>query len=229
MNIYILNVYLRIILFVIHIPISLLFRICKINFRKKSSFTIKRNKIGFTSFGLSFYSFSSFFIFIFFSPILFFKSRFESKIFCSKKIKISETPKQVSSLITYRVLNHLRLINKIAMNNHSEYHFLLQPLLFNYNKLSNFDKKIISNASKKKFNGFNYQDFCEEFYKSLLLGLKQDEELENHYEDFSNIFEDISDQRFIDPVHYGNIGQNECAKLIGNKIMKSELIKRQSS
>ena len=29
------------------------------------------------------------------------------------------------------------------MNNHAEYHFLLQPLLFNYNKLSNLDKKII--------------------------------------------------------------------------------------
>ena len=228
MKLHILNVYLRIILFVIHTPISLLFRFYKINFRKKSNFTKKKNKIVFTCFGLDFYSFSSFFIFIFFFPILFFNSRFESKIFCSKKIKISETPKQVSSLITYRILNHLRLINKIAMNNHAEYHFLLQPLLFNYNKLSNLDKKIISNVSKKKFNGFNYQDYCKEFYKNLLLGLKQDEELANHYEDFSNIFEGISDQRFIDPVHFGNIGQNECAKLIGNKIMKSDLIKRQS-
>ena len=44
-------------------------------------------------------------------------------------------------------------------------------------------------------------------------------EIRNRYFDFSDIFKKKQDQRFIDPVHIGSIGQLECAELIGEKII----------
>ena len=72
------------------------------------------------------------------------------------------------------------------------------------------------------YDGFTYQTYCKEFYNFLKESLRQDEELGSKFKDFTKIFSNTNDQRFVDPVHLGSIGQYECAKLISQTIKDNE-------
>ena len=214
--------YLKMILIFFFIPVSIIVNCFNIRKQKFSNFVKSDNKKYYKIFNLKFYSVLSFFIFIFLCPFLRVLRFSNLHFFKSKKINIKQTPKQVASLVAYRVINNLRLINKVSEINKNKYIFILQPLLLAGGISTDIDKKLAEYIANQKYDGFSYDVYCKEYYNFIKKSILQDKELQNKFIDFSKIFSEIKEQRFVDPVHFGNIGQLECAKLISQTIIENE-------
>ena len=217
-----LHLYMKFILIIIMFPLSVMVKFFNLKNKKKTNFDNCDKYKYFNFLGFSFYSKFSFILFIFIYPLIFFKKYSKNKLFKPKMRFVAQTPKQIASLLTHRVINNLKMINKLSEINNSNYHFILQPMLFASTNKTKLDKKIINYVSKTKYQNFDYSIFCNEYYNYLLLGLKQDKEISEKFSDFSDIFKGTNDQRFVDPVHFGSIGQSECAELISKTILLQE-------
>ena len=216
------KLYLQIILILLLTPISLLLKIFSFKIRKKTNFNLYKKEKYFKIINFQFYSLLTFFLFIFFSPLIFLKKYSKKNLFKLKSKIVFQTPKQIASILAYRLINNIKLTDKIAEENNAKYHFILQPLLFSTSNKTKLDKKIMKNVSQTKYNGFSYDMYCNEYYKTLLLALEEEKKICGKYSDFSNFFENNDKQIFIDPVHIGSIGQAECAEKIGSIILSQE-------
>ena len=217
-----LKLYIHLILILIFVPLSLISKILYFNNKSKSNFNDFNKANLFKFLNYSFYSKLSLFLFLFLFPLIIMKNYSKKIIFKPKKKIIIQTPKQIASFLAYRVISNLKIINKISTDNKAKYHFILQPLLFASTNKTKLDKKIINYVGNTKYQSFDYANFCIEYYNYLLLGLKQENEMLNNYSDFSDIFKNVNNQRFVDPVHFGSIGQSECEKIIGDKLISQE-------
>jgi len=216
------NIYLKLVLVTIFIPLSVFINVFSLRKKNNNNFIKNNYTKSFKIFKINFYSLLSFFIYLFVFPFVKLLQNSNLQIFKPKKINIRQTPKQIASLVAYRTINNLRLINKISDINNSKYTFVIQPLLLVSEASTDLDKKLIKHISNQQYDGFSYQTYIREFYKYLKESISQDEELKDKFKDFSKIFSNIKDQRFVDPVHFGNQGQFECAKLISKIIIDEE-------
>ena len=216
------KLYLQIILIFILTPISFLLKIFTFKIRRKSNFNKCKKEKYFKIFNFKIYSIIVLFLYVVFLPLVFLKKYSKKNLFKPKNKILFQTPKQIASILAYRVINNIKLTDKIAKENNADYHFILQPLLFASTNKTELDKKIMKHVSNTLYNGFSYNIFCKEYYKNLILALKEEKQISEKFSDFSNIFEDSNKQRFIDPVHLGSIGQAECAEKIGNIILSQE-------
>ena len=223
----IINMNLNIVLIFILIPISIINNLFFIKTNEKSYFKKSENlkcKVIFKD--INFFSFKSFLIFVILLPCLLYKY-FNKKILFNENLKNKiETPKQISHLISYRLLNHSYLVKKIAEKNNFFYGFFLQPSLFFSTENSPLDKRLTSFAYNKKIDGFHYIDYYKEYYKSINSSFQNHKDLKNYYFDLSQIFSKANGQRYVDPVHFGSIGQNECAKILSDIIIDREKLKK---
>jgi hypothetical protein len=216
------NIYLKLVLIIIFLPISIFVNILKLKKKDNHNFIKNNFTKSIKIFKVNFYSPLSIFIFIFIAPFLMLFRYSKLELFKPKKIKIRQTPKQIASVVAYRVLNNLRLTNKISDINKFQYIFILQPLLLVSEAITDLDKKLIHHISNQQYDRFSYETYCRQYYKYLKEAISQDKELKNKFRDFSKIFSNIQDQRFVDPVHFGNQGQFECAELISKLIIDQE-------
>ena len=141
----IINIYLNIVLTLILIPLSIINNLFFPRIYNKSSFKkSEKLKSKFKLKSIKFFSFKSFFIFVLLFPCLLYKFFIKKILFEHNFKNLVETPKQISNLISYRLLNHSYISKKIADKNDSFYGFFLQPSLFFSSESTDLDKRITS-------------------------------------------------------------------------------------
>lgn len=217
------ELYLNFIIIFLFIPFSFLLRL--INFKKNPNtyfYNSISHKKNFKFNNINFISLYTLIIYFFLLPCSIYKKVLKKILFKKNYFRSDETPKQIASLISYKLLNNIELSKKIAEMHNSQYHFILQPSLFASKPSTNLDKRLREFSYKKLIDGFPYIDFHEEYYANLKEAFKNHHNLKNNFHDFSDVFSSNSEQRFVDPVHFGSLGQFDCAKLISEQIYNKE-------
>lgn len=222
------HAYLLVTLFIVFFPIGLVMKLkgfveSKLKPRKSSYFStckpvstsriIKFNKTQFPSF-------ASFLSIIVLFPSLKLASYFKKQPRPQPSKVLLGTPNQISSIVTSQLIGNVKTLSKAADCHGSKYLFALQPSLLQTGPITE-DDKIFYKAKEKTFiNGFPFPKIAKRYYAMVIEVFNNDADLSSKFMDLTRLFADKKSQRLVDTVHMGNVAQDECAKVLSERIFQ---------
>ena len=218
-------IYLSTITIIVLFPFSLLEKAyikLKDISKKKSNFEEPKKRVYINFLGIKYFSIKSFFLNIFLFPIIPLLKNRSSEIFKTLTKERNETPKEIALVVNRQLSENIKQIYSKTNNNNINYLFMLQPTLFYSGPITDDDKLILHFREKNKYKGFYFKEYFKEFYDLVKTTVENDQELKEHFCDFSNLFSRSRDQDFIDAVHLGELAQDKCAKKIVEIIKSKE-------
>ena len=150
--------------------------------------------------------------------------RLPGSIFNPKTQSFLPTPNQAASLAVMQLAQNTNLCKEAAKQLGARYVFALQPTLMDgEHTLTEYDARFMEARKQTRVAHFSLPDYFARYYTLLHQVLPGCDFLKNRgFLDLSRLFHGQKEQRFIDTVHLGNLGQAEAASRIAEHIKMME-------
>ena len=143
---------------------------------------------------------------------------FGNSLFNPSRRHLHITPNQTASLVASQIVANMRGVASIAEQNGADYLFALQPSLMYTGPVTKDDKIFYESKNKTPVGGFRWSEYVKTYYELLAQNVSADEKLKNDFLNLGALFAETEEQIFVDTLHMGNRGQEECAKVLAEKI-----------